>query len=88
MKPIEKYSLTEGQASLYRFYQLYKDSLAYNMPRVTIVDGKLDVMRFRVAVNELIHGYEVLRMNFQLDGDIPVFMAGGTMEVGVIRNRI
>lgn len=36
-----------------------------------IVDGILDVMRFRVAVNELIHRYEVLRMNFQLDGEIP-----------------
>lgn len=70
-KPRQKYPLTEGQASLYRFYQLYKDSLAYNMPRVMIVDGKLDVMRFRVAVNELIHRYEVLRMNFQLDGEIP-----------------
>lgn len=27
-------------------------------------------------------------MNFQLDSDIPVSMTGGTMEVGVIRNRI
>lgn len=45
-------------------------------------------MRFRVAVNIPIHRYEVLRMNFQLEGEIPVAMAGRTMAVGVIQNRI
>ncbi len=72
--PVEEqrfYSLTDSQTRLFMFYQLNKDSLVYNMPRVMIIDGKLDTIRFQEAVSALIHRHRILQMNFDVKDGVP-----------------
>ncbi|MEM9299644.1 MAG: condensation domain-containing protein, partial [Bacteroidota bacterium] len=43
------YSLSSSQKRLYFLYQFDRDSLAYNMPQVVKLEGKLDRARLQAA---------------------------------------
>ncbi|AXY73694.1 amino acid adenylation domain-containing protein [Paraflavitalea soli] len=63
-KPSPYYNLSSAQKRFYYVYELDPASLAYNLPVVTILRGKLDKARFENAFRKLIRRHESLRTAF------------------------
>jgi len=60
------YELSSSQKRLYALQQLDPKSIAYNMPGVLEVEGKLNIERLQEAFRELIKRHEALRTSFGL----------------------
>ncbi|MEO1098826.1 MAG: condensation domain-containing protein, partial [Bacteroidota bacterium] len=66
------YSLSSSQKRLYFLYQFDRDSLAYNMPQVVKLEGKLDRARLQAAFGQLIDRHESLRTTFKVVDNLPM----------------
>ena len=62
----EYYPLSSAQKRMYALYQLEEQSVAYNLPTATIIEGKIDFKRFEEAFQQLIDRHEALRTSFEV----------------------
>ncbi|WP_157494271.1 condensation domain-containing protein, partial [Fulvivirga imtechensis] len=60
------YSVSSVQRRLYFVNELQTSSLAYNMPQVIKLDGRLEESKLQNAFTMLVQRHEVLRTSFQL----------------------
>lgn len=60
------YPLTSAQKRLLPLCQIENIGIAFNMPRVIIIDGQLEQDRLNGAFLELIKRYDVLRTSFEI----------------------
>jgi amino acid adenylation domain-containing protein len=65
------YRLLSSQKRLYFLYEFEKSSLAYNLPQVVTLKGKLDRNKMTAAFNKLISRHECLRSYFKVINDEP-----------------
>ena len=66
------YLTSSAQKRLYFLYQFDRDSLAYNMPQVVKLEGKLDRARLQAAFDQLIDRHESLRTTFKVVDNLPM----------------
>jgi len=70
-KPHSFYHASYAQNRIYILHQLAKDSLNYNLPLATLIEGKIDYKRFDNAIKQLINRHQALRTSFQIiDGEL------------------
>jgi non-ribosomal peptide synthetase component F/acyl carrier protein len=75
MSPIPKatpkpyYSLSPAQKAIYYFSEYDKQTLAYNMPRVVVMEGNLDKDKLRQVIEQLVTRHEAFRTSFQVIGE-------------------
>lgn len=76
-KPIRKateseyYPVTPAQKRMYIITQIEKDSMAYNIPIVLKVEGKLEIERLKKSIEQIIRRHEILRTSFSFkDGEV------------------
>jgi len=75
IKPVEKkeyYPQSSAQKRLFFLEQFENIGIAYNIPSVLKVEGKLDMGRFENALNALICRHETLRTSLRLVNNEPV----------------
>lgn len=75
IKPVAKkeyYEISSPQNRMYTLYLMDKDSVAYNLPSATIIDGKLDNERVKAAIEKLTARHEALRTSFEVRENEPV----------------
>ena len=65
----DHYKLSSAQKRLFFLYEFDKASLAYNMPQVAKLEGKIDRERLNNAFNKLIARHESLRTSFEVIND-------------------
>ncbi|MDQ1355593.1 MAG: hypothetical protein QG657_5903 [Acidobacteriota bacterium] len=73
--PVEKrwnYLLSSAQKRLYFLWQMDKQSTAYNMPVVRVVEGEINREKCEAAFKKLIQRHESIRTSFHIIGDFPV----------------
>ncbi|MDP4142883.1 MAG: amino acid adenylation domain-containing protein [Bacillota bacterium] len=71
--PVKKYyELSTPQKILFPLNQLQGISTAFNMPLIMMIEGKLDILRFEQAFQQLVNRYEILRTSFQYVDGQPV----------------
>jgi tyrocidine synthetase-3 len=73
--PVEKkeyYALSSAQQRFFILQQMDPGGIAYNMPRVMLLEGKLNKQRFLEAFQKLIHRHESLRTSFRMKQDTPL----------------
>jgi amino acid adenylation domain-containing protein len=73
--PAEKrdyYPLSSAQRRLYVLRQMEEDNISYNLPMVMVLEGVLDLQRFKGAMSRLIQRHESLRTYFQMKDGRPV----------------
>lgn len=58
------YELSPAQQRLYFIYEMHPFSTAYNMPQVILLEGHLDIQKFKSAFDKLIMHHEPLRTSF------------------------
>ncbi|MCP5106661.1 MAG: non-ribosomal peptide synthetase, partial [bacterium] len=68
----EYYILSSAQKRLYILQQMDMQSIAYNMPQVIQLDGKVDKERMEDAFKRLIRRHESLRTSFIMVNEEPV----------------
>jgi len=68
----EYYPMSSAQRRLFVLDQLEDAGVAYNMPTVLMIKGKLNVEQAEAAFNELVQRHEALRTSFGLVGAEPV----------------
>ncbi len=66
------YLLSSAQRRLFFLNSLNPDSLAYNMPNVVELNGKVNLEKLELAFNKLVNCHEGLRSRFELVEDTPV----------------
>jgi amino acid adenylation domain-containing protein len=69
IKPVEKkeyYPLFSAQKRLYILQQMDPDSIAYNLPRVVMLEGEVEISRLEKVFQELTNRHESLRTSFHL----------------------
>ncbi|WP_242951104.1 condensation domain-containing protein, partial [Clostridium saccharobutylicum] len=66
------YELSSAQKRLFVIKQFQDTSINYNMPSVTIIEGKLDTEKFENVFKELIKRHESLRTSFEIIDGIPM----------------
>jgi amino acid adenylation domain-containing protein len=75
IEPVEKkeyYPLFSAQKRLYILQQMDPDSIAYNLPRVVMLEGEVEIGRLEKAFQELINRHESLRTSFHLIQNVPI----------------
>jgi fengycin family lipopeptide synthetase D len=75
IQPVEEneyYPMSSAQKRLYILDQLEGAGVAYNMPTVMIIEGKLDRARFEESFKRLIQRHEALRTSFAIIDGQPV----------------
>lgn len=65
------YPLSSPQKRLYFLYEMQRESLVYNMPRMVRLEGVLDPDKIEEAFSRLIARHEILRTSFVMQGDEP-----------------
>lgn len=74
IKPAEKadhYPLSSSQKRMYTFYLMDKNTLVYNLPSATLIEGDWKKDRMESAVRKLIERHEALRTSFNIvDGQL------------------
>jgi len=60
------YKLSSAQKRLYFLQFLYKDNIAYNLPYIVLLEGKLDTSHFKNTFTLLIQRHESLRTSFEM----------------------
>jgi amino acid adenylation domain-containing protein len=68
----EYHEVSSSQKRLFIINQLEGDNTTYNLPSMVMVEGKLDLDRFKKVFTEMIRRHESLRTSFKLIGDEPV----------------
>ncbi len=68
----DHYTLSAAQKRLYILHELDKQSLAYNLPQVSVLEGTLDTERLHDAFSKIIARHESLRTFFEMEGEQPV----------------
>ncbi len=74
IEPVEKreyYLMSSAQERLYFLYQMAPDSVGYNMPRILLVEGDMQLERMEKAMKALLQRHEILRTSFQFIDNIP-----------------
>ncbi|NIM13188.1 MAG: amino acid adenylation domain-containing protein, partial [Candidatus Aminicenantes bacterium] len=66
------YEVSSAQKRLYILQQINPDSIDYNMPLYTFIQGDIDRERLKDALHRLILRYEVLRTSIQMKDGQPV----------------
>ncbi len=66
VKEAEYYPISSSQKRIHILWQIDENSLAYNMPSATILEGELDNIRFRKTIQGLVKRHEALRTSFRL----------------------
>jgi natural product biosynthesis luciferase-like monooxygenase protein/amino acid adenylation domain-containing protein len=66
------YALSSSQKRLYFLYQFNPLSLAYNMPKMLELKGKLDKVKLTETVNKLVKRQQGLRTFFEVIDEAPV----------------
>ncbi len=73
--PAEKssdYQLSSAQKRMYFLFEFDKSSVAYNMPKIIKVNGKLEQNKFATAFQQLVKRHEIFRTSFHLINGEPV----------------
>ncbi|MCL1936227.1 MAG: amino acid adenylation domain-containing protein [Defluviitaleaceae bacterium] len=65
--PKKSYKMSSSQKRTYLIQQMDKNNVAYNMPHVIKLIGKVDVEKLKTSLIKLINRHEILRTNFYLD---------------------
>ncbi|MDO3410500.1 amino acid adenylation domain-containing protein [Saccharibacillus sp. CPCC 101409] len=68
----EDYPLSSAQSRMFMQTMLEPDSLAYNLPSATLIEGPLDPQRVKQALEGVIAQHEILRTSFEIRRDEPV----------------
>lgn len=68
----EHYELSSVQKRLYTIQHMNPDSIAYNMPTILEISGKLDKEKIAKSFVQLIKRHESLRTSFELFNDEPM----------------
>ena len=71
IKPVGKrelYPVSSAQRRLYVLNSVEGDNIAYNIPEIMIIEGQLDVERFKQALAMVTKRHEVLRSSFEMSG--------------------
>jgi amino acid adenylation domain-containing protein/non-ribosomal peptide synthase protein (TIGR01720 family) len=68
----EYYALSPAQNRLYILHQMEPDSVAYNMPQMVVLEGKLAKDRLEQSFWKLIKRHQSLRSSFKMINDEPV----------------
>ncbi|SKA48843.1 amino acid adenylation domain-containing protein, partial [Chitinophaga eiseniae] len=81
------YALSSAQKRLYFLYEMDKDSIAYNLPQVVMLEGALDVAKISLAFNQLLARHENLRTFFEVEDGVPVqkIAAPVTCQIPVVK---
>lgn len=66
------YSLSSAQKRMFYTWMIDKRSLAYNLPQLVRISGKLDAARFENVLQQLIDHHEAFRTSFQMNQENPV----------------
>lgn len=61
----EYYEASSAQKRIYMLQQLESNSASYNIPRVLMIEGKIDKKKLEDVFKELIHRHESLRTSFE-----------------------
>lgn len=69
---MEYYPISSAQKRLYILNQLDAVGMAYNMPGIMLIEGKLDKLRFEQAFRELVDRHESFRTSFHMIDGKPV----------------
>ncbi|MCU0288756.1 MAG: amino acid adenylation domain-containing protein, partial [Acidobacteria bacterium] len=64
--------LSSAQKRLFMLNQMDQQSVGYNMPSFSVLEGKLDKDRFKNTFNQLINRHESLRTSFHMINEEPV----------------
>jgi amino acid adenylation domain-containing protein len=75
IEPVEKkeyYPLFSAQKRLYILQQMDLGSIAYNLPKVVMLEGGVEIGRMEEVFQELINRHESLRTSFHLIQDVPM----------------
>jgi len=74
IKPVgnrELYPVSSAQRRLYVLNSVEGDNIAYNIPEIMIIEGELDVERFKEAIAIVTKRHKVLRSSFEMsDGEL------------------
>ncbi|HYF82321.1 MAG TPA: amino acid adenylation domain-containing protein [Clostridia bacterium] len=72
IEPVDEsayYELSSAQKRLYTLQQLEPEGIGYNMPKVLLIEGKLDIKKLEEAFKRLIQRHETFRTGFELVGE-------------------
>jgi tyrocidine synthetase III len=72
IEPVEEsayYELSSAQKRLYTLQQFDLEGTGYNMPKVLVIEGNLDIKKLEEAFKRLIQRHEALRTGFELVGE-------------------
>lgn len=79
----EYYPLSSMQKNLFIFNQKVDQTIAYNMPGVYIVNGKLEKERFEETIQKLVRRHESLRTSFKFMKGEPVQIIHQDLDVEI-----
>jgi amino acid adenylation domain-containing protein len=79
----EEVPLSFAQQRLWFLYQLDPESVAYNVPSVNRLSGKLRVDYLEAAFNKIIQRHEILRTTFVQQADKPVQVIKAHLELPI-----
>lgn len=68
----EFYRMSSAQERLYFMYRMDPGSVGYNMPRILLVDGDMELERMEAAMKALVQRHEALRTSFRSIDKTPV----------------
>lgn len=77
------YPLYSSQKRLFILSQLEKDSIAYNMPWISLIDGKLDTERLHKSFKCLAQRHDAFRTSFHLVNDNPVQRIADEIDIDI-----
>ncbi|TVX91666.1 non-ribosomal peptide synthetase/type I polyketide synthase [Paenibacillus agilis] len=77
------YPLSSAQSRMFALSLLDKDSVAYNLPSVTRIKGRLDKERLEQTFAKLIQRHESLRTSFHIQDNQPVQIIHPTADVPI-----
>ncbi|HEX3045902.1 MAG TPA: amino acid adenylation domain-containing protein, partial [Bacillota bacterium] len=79
----EYHEVSSSQKRLFIINQLEGNNTTYNLPSAVIIEGPLDVDRFREVFSKLIKRHESFRTSFKLIGDEPVQMIHDDVDMEI-----
>ncbi|KAA2302484.1 hypothetical protein FY526_19595, partial [Clostridioides difficile] len=65
----ESYPVSSAQKRLYAIQMIDKENIAYNMPFAFILQGRVDRVRIKEAIQQLTMKHESLRTSFHIQGE-------------------
>ncbi len=77
----EYYPVSSSQKRLFIINRLEGDNTVYNLPSMSIIEGELDIERFKLALEKLVLRHESLRTSFKLLGETPVQIVHDKMKL-------